>query len=75
MEEQNSVKEEVQNKEIKEINKLEENEYISEQTNNNNEHKSKKEPKKIGIIEVIILLIITMTVSMSLGMIIVGQKK
>lgn len=74
MEEQNSVKEEVQNKEIKEINKLEENEYISEQTNNNNEHKSKKEPKKIGIIEVIILLIITMTVSMSLGMIIVGQK-
>lgn len=74
MEEQNSVKEEVQNKEIKEINKLEENEYISEQTNNNNEHKSKNEPKKIGIIEVIILLIITMTVSMSLGMIIVGQK-
>ena len=74
MEEQNSVKEEVQNKEIKEINKLEENEYISEQTNNNNEHKSKKEPKKIGIIEVIILLIITMTVSVSLGMIIVGQK-
>ena len=74
MEEQNSVKEEVQNKEIKEINKLEENEYISEQTNNNNEHKSKKETKKIGIIEVIILLIITMTVSMSLGMIIVGQK-
>lgn len=48
--------------------KIEENEYT------NNYELPKKEPKKIGILEVIILLIITMTVSMSLGMIIVGHK-
>ena len=40
-----------------------------------NELKEKKQSKKFGILEVIILLIISVTVSMSLGMIIVGHKK
>lgn len=52
----------------------EENKKIEENEYKNNYELPKKEPKKIGILEVIILLIITMTVSMSLGMIIVGHK-
>lgn len=69
MNEENTKIEENTNKEenIKVDNETLPNEYT-------NYNKPKKEPKKIGILEVIILLIITMTVSMSLGMIIVGHK-
>lgn len=41
---------------------------------NNNENNHQKEKKKIGVFEAIILLIIAITISMSLGMIIVGSK-
>ena len=57
-------------KKITEVN----NEQIDNLNNTQDYNKPKKEPKKIGILEVIILLIITMTISMSLGMIIVGHK-
>ena len=69
MNEENTKIEENTNKEenIKVDNETLPNEYT-------NYNKPKKEPKKLGILEVIILLIITMTVSMSLGMIIVGHK-
>lgn len=69
MNEENTKIEENTNKEenIKVNNETLPNEYT-------NYNKPKKEPKKLGILEVIILLIITMTVSMSLGMIIVGHK-
>ena len=38
------------------------------------EYKEKKEPKNFSLIEVIILIIITATISMSIGMIIIGHK-
>ncbi len=56
---------------------INENDIANNVTINNNTQEikeQKKEKKKIGIFEVIILLIIAITVSMSLGMIIVGSK-
>lgn len=68
--------EELLEKNNKQIDSIENTSKVKENEESNQEIKTlKKEKKKIGVFETIILLIIAVTVSMSLGMIIVGNKK
>ena len=68
--------EELLEKNNKQIDSIENTSKVKANEESNQEIKTlKKEKKKIGVFETIILLIIAVTVSMSLGMIIVGNKK